>query len=80
MKSLLFFLPLFFTFFQHTSFNELNTDGPGPGPVNKQLLLQMVNDVRKKGCKCGDTYYPAAPILAWNSQLEKAALVHSNDM
>ncbi len=51
-----------------------------PAPINKSLLLQLINDVRKKGCKCGDTWYPAAPALTWNSQLEQAALVHSNDM
>lgn len=66
---------------------------PGPGhpgkplpikeketPVNKTLLLQMVNEVRSKGCQCGDTWYPAAPALTWNIQLEQAALVHSSDM
>ncbi|GAA4755336.1 CAP domain-containing protein [Flavisolibacter ginsenosidimutans] len=48
--------------------------------VNKTLLLQLVNDVRKKGCKCGDTWYPSAPPVAWNELLEKAALNHSTDM
>ncbi|HEX2533991.1 MAG TPA: CAP domain-containing protein, partial [Chitinophagaceae bacterium] len=42
--------------------------------------LKLVNDQRKKGCNCGDTYYPAAAALTWNNQLEKAAQVHSNDM
>lgn len=48
--------------------------------VNKKVLLQMVNNVRSKGCKCGTTYYaPAAPV-EWNEQLEKAAVQHSTDM
>jgi uncharacterized protein YkwD len=48
--------------------------------VNKNILLQLVNEVRKKGCTCGDTYYaPVAP-LSWNNQLEKAAFEHSSDM
>jgi uncharacterized protein YkwD len=51
-----------------------------PIPVNKTLLLQLVNQVRQKGCQCGDTWYPAAPPLSWSTQLEKAALIHSNDM
>ncbi len=48
--------------------------------VNKALMLQLVNEVRQKGCKCGDQYFsPAAPLL-WNDQLEQAALTHSTDM
>jgi uncharacterized protein YkwD len=48
--------------------------------VNKSTLLKLVNDARKKGCKCGDTYYYPAPALTWNEQLEKAAMAHSTDM
>ena len=48
--------------------------------VNKILLVQLVNDVRKRGCQCGDTYYPSAPPIKWSNKLEQAALVHSNDM
>lgn len=48
--------------------------------VNKTLLLQLVNGVRKTGCKCGDTWYAPAPALTWNAQLEKAAQAHSRDM
>ena len=54
--------------------------GSASTPVNKPLLMQLVNEVRKKGCRCGDTWYPAAPALAWNSKLEQAATTHSNDM
>ncbi|HEV7334174.1 MAG TPA: CAP domain-containing protein [Flavisolibacter sp.] len=80
MKPFLFILPLFFTIFQNTTLPNLNDEGPEPWPVNKKLLLQLINQVRQKGCKCGDTYYPAAAPIAWNSKLEQAALVHSNDM
>lgn len=48
--------------------------------VNKSLILQLVNDIRKKGCQCGDTWYPPAPSVTWNELLEKAALNHSRDM
>lgn len=48
--------------------------------VNKTVLLQLVNGVRKRGCQCGDTWYPAAPPVTWNDLLEKAALRHSSDM
>ena len=48
--------------------------------LNKTTLLKLVNEARKKGCKCGDTYYKPAPALSWNEQLAKAAQAHSNDM
>src|SRR6478735_7313557 len=57
------------------SVNELSPFG-----VNKTLMLQLVNDTRKKGCQCGDTWYPPAPRLSWNDQLEAAAFNHSKDM
>ncbi|WP_066402342.1 CAP domain-containing protein [Flavisolibacter tropicus] len=53
---------------------------PLPTSVNKTVLLQLVNDVRKKGCKCGDTYYGPAPAVKWNDQLATAAVSHSEDM
>src|SRR5579875_1205892 len=48
--------------------------------VNKNILLQLVNEVRKKGCTCGNTYYAPVTPLSWNNQLEKAAFEHSSDM
>ncbi len=51
-----------------------------PSTVNKTVMLQLVNDVRKNGCQCGDTYYNPVPALSWNSQLEAAAYKHSEDM
>lgn len=48
--------------------------------VNRTLLLQLVNDVRLKGCYCGNTWMaPVAP-LAWNDSLEAAAVRHSKEM
>ncbi|HEY0355704.1 MAG TPA: CAP domain-containing protein, partial [Flavisolibacter sp.] len=51
-----------------------------PSTVNKTTLLSLVNDVRRKGCQCGDTWYGPAPAIEWNSQLELAAYNHSKDM
>jgi uncharacterized protein YkwD len=51
-----------------------------PTTVNKSVMLQLVNDVRKAGCQCGDTYYYPAPAVSWNAQLEAAAYEHSEDM
>jgi uncharacterized protein YkwD len=53
---------------------------PVPATVNRTLMLQLVNEVRKRGCQCGDTYYYPAPPLGWNDQLEMAAYNHSADM
>lgn len=49
-------------------------------PVNKEVLLALVNDVRSKGCNCGDTFMAPAPPIRWNTTLERAAWLHSTDM
>ena len=48
--------------------------------VNKAAILQLVNDVRKKGCTCGTTVMPPVAAVIWNDQLAKAAYDHSVDM
>ncbi len=87
MKSVFFFF-LFLVFGSASfAFVPINKDCIDPRPknanspgVNKTILLQLVNEARRKGCKCGDTYYYPAPALTWNDQLEQAALAHSADM
>lgn len=49
-------------------------------PVDKALLLELINDVRSKGCNCGDTFMAPAPAVTWNEKLEKAAWLHSREM
>jgi uncharacterized protein YkwD len=48
--------------------------------VNKATILQLVNDVRKKGCTCGSTLMPPVGAVVWNDQLAKVAYGHSVDM
>lgn len=62
--------------------NTIVTEDPSsvPASVNKTVMLQLVNDIRKKGCQCGDTYYNPVPTVSWNNQLEVAAYEHSMDM
>lgn len=61
--------------------NAVSTNaGTAPATVNRSVMLQLVNEVRRKGCQCGDTYYYAAPPVAWNAQLALAAYNHSADM
>ncbi len=51
-----------------------------PATLNKSVMLQLVNQVRQSGCKCGDTYYYPVPAVKWNTQLEAAAYNHSYSM
>ncbi|WP_290796612.1 CAP domain-containing protein [Flavihumibacter sp. UBA7668] len=48
--------------------------------VNKATMLQLINDIRTKGCTCGSTVMPPVPKLEWNDKLAKAAYLHSFDM
>jgi uncharacterized protein YkwD len=82
MKSSMSFIPLIFALITSCT-KEATTvadSSSAPSTVNKTVLLQLVNDVRKKGCNCGGTYYAPVPAVTWNDQLEKAAWIHSNDM
>jgi uncharacterized protein YkwD len=46
----------------------------------RREFLEEINHVRQRGCNCGTTYMPPAPPLAWNDQLEIAAMGHARDM
>ena len=52
----------------------------GASTVDKTTMLRLVNEARKKGCSCGATYMPPVDTVVWNSKLEQAALLHSQDM
>lgn len=57
----------------------------GPAPVEsyktgQDELLNHINEVRTRGCRCGRRSYPAAPPLRWNEKLETAARRHARDM
>jgi uncharacterized protein YkwD len=43
-------------------------------------VVAEVNAIRARPQVCGGVPYPAVGALRWNSQLESAAAVHSNDM
>ncbi|MBO9152904.1 CAP domain-containing protein [Chitinophaga sp. GCM10012297] len=64
---------------------EEEETGPGTvdvveNNVDKDLLLQLVNNVRAKGCNCKGTWMPPVEPVKWNVLLELAAAKHSNDM
>lgn len=48
--------------------------------VDKNLLLELVNNVRAKGCNCNGTWMPPVAPVKWNVLLELAAAKHSVDM
>lgn len=79
------FLSFLFALFSTSAIANISAaSDPGPvkkkSAINKIVLLQVINEARKKGCQCGDTWYPSVPPLTWNDVLEKAAQRHSNDM
>ena len=51
-----------------------------PKNPDKNKLLNLVNDIRKSGCYCGNDYYGPVAQVAWNDKLEEAAQNHCNDM
>jgi uncharacterized protein YkwD len=46
----------------------------------KEELLRLVNDLRSKGCTCGNRVMLPAPAVQWNNTLESVAFRHSEDM
>lgn len=52
---------------------------PRPDAV-EQRVVELVNDARSKGRKCGAVQHRPAPPLRWDDKLARAALEHSRDM
>jgi len=48
--------------------------------IDEAKIIQLVNDLRAKGCKCGEDQMSVVNKLNWSNQLEKAAAAHSTDM
>ena len=85
MNRPMFLLPILFAILSSCTKGEIvnnsqNENSTVQSTVNKTVLMELVNNVRKTGCQCGDTYYPAAPVITWNTLLENASYTHSNDM
>lgn len=60
-----------------------NGENPGPAyelPANMNTFDELVNDVRSKGCYCGNTWNAPATGLVESNLLEQVALGHSADM
>ncbi|OOQ59928.1 CAP domain-containing protein [Mucilaginibacter pedocola] len=52
----------------------------GNNAAFKQEFLRIINKTRTKGCNCGSKWYPPAPAMVWNNNLEQAAQAHADDM
>lgn len=48
--------------------------------IDKSLMIDKVNTVRQKGCKCGGKKMPPVGQVRWNEKLEKSAFAHAKDM
>ncbi len=46
----------------------------------QQDLLNQVNALRQKGCRCGNKNFPTTKVLTWNNDLELSSSNHAIDM
>jgi len=80
MKATMLFLPLLLAITTSCTPGKFSSDSIPSSTVDKTKLLELLNKARQTGCKCGDTYYDAAPALTWNNLLESASYKHAKDM
>lgn len=58
-------------------------DDHGKGDMNgrqERRMRKLVNQARAQGRQCGEVFYPPAPPISWDSDLDDAAERHSEDM
>ena len=77
MKQIYFVLIIILTFFVSSCDKKI--------PDNEQddfqeKLLQLVNDVRTRGCDCGGEYQAPVDKIVWNDTLAQVAEKHSKEM
>lgn len=51
-----------------------------PTLIQQKKMLEAVNNIRQKGCYCGDKFMKPAQKLEWNELLYKSALNQASDM
>ena len=54
--------------------------GEVPREVDRELLLELINDHRISGAECGGEFQPPAEPLGWSDSLAVSAQIHSDDM
>lgn len=60
--------------------SPLAVPAPGDAPSVTRRILELVNQARAAGHRCGAKYFPPAPPLRMDAALTDAALRHSRDM
>ncbi len=48
--------------------------------VSQEYILEKVNRLRAKGCKCGGKRMKSAEPVVWNKTLERSAAMHAREM
>ncbi len=71
---------LFCLLFTSFSCSTAQSGQSGSNSADPRDLLQAVNKIRSRGCKCGGTTMPPVKPLKWNDRLESAAQSHSTYM
>ncbi len=59
------------------------SSNPDPDPALNDFqanMLALINEVRAQSRNCGNTFFPAAPPVGWDTRIESAAVGHSIDM
>lgn len=59
---------------------EVSNNNSPVSSVDKNKLLQLVNNLRSTGCNCGSTFMPPVSAVTWNDILEQTSFLHSKDM
>ncbi|MBK9151187.1 MAG: CAP domain-containing protein [Saprospiraceae bacterium] len=55
-------------------------DISGPDAEFKDYMINRVNEIRNKGCKCGRVYMQPVGPVRWNETLYRSAEVHAKEM
>ena len=48
--------------------------------IDRVYILESINKLRVRGCRCGREYYPPVPALKWNDKLYRSAFLHAKSM
>lgn len=60
--------------------SNLSSSAEGRKDIMTNRLMEIMNERRAAGGRCGDTLYRPSKPLKWDSRLAKAALIHALDM
>jgi uncharacterized protein YkwD len=56
------------------------TDVPREFDIDQQHVLHLVNNLRARGCYCGDTFMRPVGPLKWDKDLYRSAVSHAKEM